>query len=138
MIFNFNANENPALNVVGGKAKNLIATTQAGLPVPGGLALAVSFFQAWTDDIKTGEAWKTLLSNPNKEKENAELELEKHKQFLSVQKALKELLLKYQEVISLKYFENLKIKEISIVLNKKEGTIKSLLSRGISQLKEKL
>lgn len=72
------------------------------------------------------------------EKENAELELEKHKQFLSVQKALKELPIKYQEVISLKYFEKLKIKEISIVLDKKEGTIKSLLSRGITQLKEKL
>jgi len=41
-------------------------------------------------------------------------------------------------VISLKYFEKLKIKEISVVLNKKEGTIKSLLSRGILYLKEKM
>ena len=67
MIYNFNTIKNPALNVVGGKAKNLIATTLAGLPVPGGLALAVSFFQEWTDDIKAGEAWKTLILNPNKE-----------------------------------------------------------------------
>jgi phosphoenolpyruvate synthase/pyruvate phosphate dikinase len=44
MIYNFNTTEKPALNVVGGKAKSLIATTQAGLPVPGGLALTVAFF----------------------------------------------------------------------------------------------
>ena len=74
----------------------------------------------------------------DKERESAETELEKHQQFLSIQKELKKLPLKYQEVISLKYFEKLKIKEISAVINKKEGTIKSLLSRGISKLKEKL
>lgn len=78
------------------------------------------------------------LKNLEEEKSNAELELERHKQFKKVQKAVKELPLKYQEVISLKYFERLKIKEISTVLNKKEGTIKSLLSRGIAQLKQKL
>lgn len=78
------------------------------------------------------------LKNLEEEKSNAELELERHKQFKKVQKAVKELPLKYQEVISLKYFERLKIKKISTVLNKKEGTIKSLLSRGIAQLKQKL
>jgi len=67
MIYNFNTTEKPALNVVGGKAKSLIATTQAGLPVPGGLALTVAFFQEWTDKIKAGEAWKTLVADPNKE-----------------------------------------------------------------------
>jgi pyruvate,water dikinase len=67
MIYNFSTTEKPALNVVGGKAKSLIATTQAGLPVPGGLALTVAFFQEWTDKIKAGEAWKTLVANPNKE-----------------------------------------------------------------------
>ena len=66
MIFNFNTKENPALRVVGGKAKNLIATTQAGLPVPGGLALTVAFFQEWSDEIKAGEAWETLVANPSK------------------------------------------------------------------------
>ena len=67
MIYNFTTTEKPALNVVGGKAKSLIATTQAGLPVPGGLALTVAFFQEWTDKIKAGEAWKTLVADPNKE-----------------------------------------------------------------------
>ncbi len=78
------------------------------------------------------------LENLEEERLNAELQIEKHKQFIKVQKAVKELPIKYQDVISLKYFEKLKIKEISIVLNKKEGTIKSLLSRGITQLKQKL
>jgi len=72
------------------------------------------------------------------EKSNAEAKLHKDKQFVQVQDAIKELPLKYQEVISLKYFEQLKIKEIGTILNKKEGTIKSLLSRGISKLKEKM
>ena len=72
------------------------------------------------------------------ERENAEAEWKKHKQFVAVQKSLKELDAKYQEVISLKYFEGMKIKEIAMVLNKKEGTIKSLLSRGLSQIRSKL
>lgn len=67
VIYNFTTNQNPALNEVGGKAKSLIATTQAGLPVPGGLALTVAFFQEWTDTIKAGNEWKTLLANPTKE-----------------------------------------------------------------------
>lgn len=67
MIYNFDTTENPALHVVGGKAKSLIATTQAGLPVPGGLALSVAFFQEWTDKIKAGDEWKTLVTHPSKE-----------------------------------------------------------------------
>lgn len=45
---------------------------------------------------------------------------------------------KYQEVITLRYFEDKKIKEIAEILNKKEGTIKSLLSRGISKLNDSM
>ena len=70
------------------------------------------------------------------EKSTAEQEMEQHTQFLQVQKAIHSLPLKYQEVITLKYFEKLKIKEICIILNKKEGTVKSLLSRGVSKLKK--
>lgn len=73
-----------------------------------------------------------------KEKETAEQELEKHEEFIKVQKAVGKLPIKYQEVITLKYFEKLKIKEISCILNKPEGTIKSLLSRGIHLLKQQL
>ncbi len=44
----------------------------------------------------------------------------------------------YREVLVLFYFEDLSIKEISNLLNEKEGTIKSKLSRGRNLLKESL
>lgn len=44
----------------------------------------------------------------------------------------------YREVMVLFYFEELSIKEISNLLNEKEGTIKSKLSRGRNILKEGL
>jgi len=73
-----------------------------------------------------------------REMEAAELELERYAQFKMVQKAVGKLPLKYQEVISLKYFEKLKIKEIAAIVNRPEGTVKSLLSRGISLLRQQL
>ncbi len=72
----------------------------------------------------------------DEEKKEAEIELEKHREFTKLLQAIKKLPMNYQEVISLKYFEQLKIKEISVILNKKEGTVKSLLSRGIAQLRK--
>lgn len=44
----------------------------------------------------------------------------------------------YREVLVLFYFEELSIKHISNLLNEKEGTIKSKLSRGRSILKKGL
>jgi hypothetical protein len=38
----------PPLSQVGGKAKALIETTQAGFNVAEGFVLAVDFFRAWT------------------------------------------------------------------------------------------
>lgn len=72
------------------------------------------------------------------ERENAEQEMETHEEFIKIQNEVAKLNVKYQEVITLKYFEKLKIKEISRILNKPEGTIKSLLSRGIQKLKQQL
>lgn len=76
--------------------------------------------------------------NMDIEKEQADEELQKHQQFIRVQKAIKNLPMKCQEVITLKHFERLKIKEISAILDKKEGTVKSLISRGIARLKSEL
>lgn len=39
MIYPFKTDAPPSLSEVGGKARSLIRTTGAGLPVPGGLAL---------------------------------------------------------------------------------------------------
>jgi RNA polymerase sigma-70 factor (ECF subfamily) len=71
------------------------------------------------------------------DKREIESELEKHEQFLLVLKELKTLPVKYQEVIALKYFEGKDNKEIAAILNINEGTLKSLLSRGIEKLRTK-
>ena len=70
------------------------------------------------------------------EREKIEMELKNHNDFILVQKNLERLDLKYQEVIALKYFEEKSIKEISEILGRKEGTVKSLISRGLQKLKD--
>jgi len=69
------------------------------------------------------------------EKQLIEDEMKLNEDFDCVQRSLKKLTLKYQEVLSLRYFEKKSLKEISEILDKKEGTIKSLLSRGLDKLK---
>lgn len=56
---------------------------------------------------------------------------------MEVLKQLKTLPVKYQEVIALRYFEGKDIKEISEILDKSEGTVKSLLARGLEKLRKK-
>jgi RNA polymerase sigma-70 factor, ECF subfamily len=71
------------------------------------------------------------------DKKELETELQRHHQFLTVLKGLKTLPVKYQEVISLRYFEGKDNKEIVEILNINEGTLKSLLPRGLEKLREK-
>lgn len=66
----------------------------------------------------------------------AEEQLEKYGDFLSIHKYVSNLPAKYQEVIVLKYFEKKQAKEIGVILGKKEGTIRSLLHRGLEKLRE--
>lgn len=75
-------------------------------------------------------------SNLEKEMEEAELALEKHQAFLEIQKLLKTLPIDYQEVISLRYFENRKLSEIALIIDKNENTTKALLYRGVEKLKK--
>ncbi len=67
MIYNFNVNNVPKLNQVGGKAKALIETTKAGFPVPEGMALSVDFFGAWLKEVKDSKEWRVMLANTTKE-----------------------------------------------------------------------
>jgi RNA polymerase sigma-70 factor (ECF subfamily) len=66
-----------------------------------------------------------------------EAELSRHQQFADILTQLKDLPVKYQEVISLRYFEGKDNKEICEILDRNEGTIKSLLSRGLEKLRKK-
>jgi pyruvate,water dikinase len=67
MIFYFSETTVPQLSQVGGKAKALIETTQAGFPVPDGLVLSVEFFEPWLNDIKESEDFINMLTHTTKE-----------------------------------------------------------------------
>ena len=66
----------------------------------------------------------------------AEEDLYRHEEFLLLHQKVAELPIHYQEVIVLRFFEKMKIKEICEILGKGEGTVKSLLHRGLQKLKE--
>ncbi len=74
-----------------------------------------------------------LDSNQNYEKDNFD-ELEKIEEKDIVVQALNKLPEKQKEVIILKYYEDLKIKDISKILDEKVPTIKSRLKQGIEKL----
>jgi RNA polymerase sigma-70 factor, ECF subfamily len=80
----------------------------------------------------------TDYSNAETERTLLEEELEKHRDFLKINNRIKKLDMKYQEVISLRFYEQKSIKEIAFILGKKEGTVKSLLSRGMDTLRENI
>ncbi len=69
---------------------------------------------------------------------DAQTAIERQEQFVAAQKILATLPIKYQEVISLRFVEKKKLSEIALILDKKEGTVKSLVSRALAKLREKL
>jgi RNA polymerase sigma-70 factor (ECF subfamily) len=64
-----------------------------------------------------------------------ERELARAEEWQRVRGFIEKLPEKYQEVVTLRYFENKTISEIAGILDKKEGTVKSLLSRAVVKLK---
>jgi len=65
----------------------------------------------------------------------AEEDLQKHEDFLELHRNISQLPMKYQEVIALRFFEEKPLKEIGLILGKSEGTVKSLLYRGLDKLR---
>jgi RNA polymerase sigma-70 factor, ECF subfamily len=61
--------------------------------------------------------------------------LDQAEEFMNLHRELTMLPSKYQTVIALRYFEEMSIAQISQILAKKEGTVKSHLSRGLDRLK---
>ncbi len=76
-----------------------------------------------------------LTSSAEEELLEAEAELKRHEQYLALHDNIKRLDIKYQEVITLRFFENKQINEISAILGKREGTVKSLLHRALEKLR---
>ncbi|MCX6813064.1 MAG: RNA polymerase sigma factor [Candidatus Azambacteria bacterium] len=75
------------------------------------------------------------LHNPEAEVIEAQEKLKQRQDFLVCQEKIGQLDIKYQEVITLRFFEQKQIKEIGEILGKSEGTIKSLLHRGLEKLR---
>ena len=76
-----------------------------------------------------------LRQEADDERELMESELKAHKDYNQIRVNLLQLDVKYQEVISLRYFEQKTNGEIAQILDKNEGTVKSLLSRGLEKLR---
>lgn len=85
-------------------------------------------------DMENKDQFNSYFLHDRLELEN---EMKKHEQFITIQSSLKTLPEKYQEVIALRYFEGKENMEIAEILDKNEGTIKSLLSRGLEKLRNK-
>jgi RNA polymerase sigma-70 factor, ECF subfamily len=77
-------------------------------------------------------------NSDEEERQRAEQQVKDSQDFVEVQKHLKSLDIKYQEVIALRFFEDKAIKEIAEILSKNEGTVKSLLSRGLEKIRQKM
>ena len=61
---------------------------------------------------------------------------EKMKQYAVLHRAISTLPEHYQAVLVLRYFEGLKLEEITQVLDKRIGTVKSLVHRGLARLRK--
>ena len=72
---------------------------------------------------------------PDEEQAEAQTKLEQQADFLAVHSVVVRLPLKYREVVMMRYFDDLRLNEIAQRLGKSEGTIKSLLHRGLEKLK---
>jgi RNA polymerase sigma-70 factor (ECF subfamily) len=64
--------------------------------------------------------------------------MEKNKAFQSVCAELSKLKIKYQTVLTLRYFEDKSIKEIAEILEMSENTVKTHIRRGLERLRSQL
>jgi len=100
------------------------------------------------DCYKEKQRWFSFSRNTPGEQEKehryaeetlaAQQEVNRKEDYLDLHNCIKKLGLRYQEVITLKFFEDKDIREISLILDKPEGTVKSLLHRGVEQMRKLL
>ncbi|HRU39900.1 MAG TPA: RNA polymerase sigma factor [Candidatus Goldiibacteriota bacterium] len=78
------------------------------------------------------------VSRADVEKEYMEAQeaADRNRDFLKAKELISKLPLLYQEVLVLRFLEDKKICEIAEILGKREGTIKSLISRGVEKLRK--
>lgn len=61
-IYRFPGTADAPISEVGGKGWSLIKTSAAGLPVPPGYVLPLTFFRPWLERITTSPSWQRFLS----------------------------------------------------------------------------
>lgn len=98
----------------------------------------VPFLPSRLNSLSEQDLGKVAKTEAFEEREALERELALHEEFLAVLRELRTMPLRYQEVVSLRYFEKKTIREIGVILGKSEGTVKSLLFRGVEKLRLKL
>ncbi|MFA5432026.1 MAG: RNA polymerase sigma factor [Candidatus Paceibacterota bacterium] len=109
-------------------------------------------FSGWIFKIATNEVnqyfrkqnrYKLIIDDPyfkeigddNKVAEEIEKKIDNNKYLLILNKAIKQLKPIYQDILHLKYFEDMSYEEISQVLNKNESTIRVYSKRAKEELK---
>jgi RNA polymerase sigma-70 factor, ECF subfamily len=74
--------------------------------------------------------------NLQEEMDSLQQKLEENRAYQKIRSAMEKMPLHYRDVLILRFVEEKKIDEICKILGKKEGTVKSLISRGIASLRE--
>ncbi|MEJ2649766.1 MAG: sigma-70 family RNA polymerase sigma factor [Sedimentisphaerales bacterium] len=98
---------------------------------------------AVNDHLKTAKRRADAIKNAAQEHNRrgvsaAEQDKEVHERNLVVKQALLSLKPKYQTVITLRFFEKMKLTEIAVILGQNQATIRSQLARALSKLRKEL
>jgi len=94
---------------------------------------------ACNNHLRKAARRNSLLETVHKRKAEADYDPEGRSDRLAILKeAVLALKPRYQAIITLRFFENLKLTEIAEVLTSSPGTIRSQLARALAKLREKL
>lgn len=74
----------------------------------------------------------------DEEKREVDRHMAEHRVFMEVLEIVQQMPPKYQAVLTLRFFEQKSVSDIADIVGKKEGTVKSLLSRGLVRVRSSL
>jgi len=83
-------------------------------------------------DFEVSADLSSIDNNPSEPGGKADLER------LDILVALESMEFKYRQIIELKYFEDLTLRDIAVILERPEGTVKTWLNQALKQLREHL
>ena len=96
----------------------------------------IDYYKKRKREISVEMEFFSAVGNMDYETAIGRNEVRKHDEYLDLHSAVSRLSPKYQEVIALRYFEDLDIDTIAEILQRPVGTVKSLIHRGVNQLRE--